>query len=293
MADTYNGFGLLTEEQQSVSGSVTTATPAVYYGYSTDSATPTRLISMTYPNGRVLTYGYNTGADNAVGRVSYLADSDSTQLADYSYLGLEQIDDVSNPEPGVTLDLGHKNGSGQLDRVDQFNRATDMIFAETGGNIDQIMQGYDVSGNELWQAQPTAASNGVYLDKLNGYNALNELTGSAQGTLNSQHTAITANQNQTEAWTLDGMGNWSNYTQTVGGTDHGRSGPGHERPERNHGLQQHLNLGRAGLRCRRQHDHDAPARQRNDRLDLRVRCLEPPGRGGKRFPADRAGNLFL
>ena len=166
-----------------------------------------------------MTYGYNSGADSAVGRVSYLADSDSTQLVDYYYLGLGQIDKVSSPQPGINLNLGHQNGSGQLDRVDQFNRATDMVFAKIGGaNLDEIQYGYDVSGNELWQAQPTAASNGVYLDKLYGYNSLNELTGSAQGTLNSSHTAITANQNQTEAWTLDGMGNWSNYTQTVGGS---------------------------------------------------------------------------
>ena len=161
-------------------------------------------------------YGYDTGADSAVGRVSYLVDSDGTQLADYSYLGLDQIDEVNNPEPGVTLDLGHKNADGNLDRVDQFNRATDMVFAETGGNIDEIMQGYDVSGNELWQAQPTAASYGVALDELYGYNALNELTGATRGTLNSTDTAIIANQNLTETWNLDGMGNWSNYSQTGG-----------------------------------------------------------------------------
>ena len=91
-------------------------------------------------------------------------------LADYSCLGLDEIDEVNNPEPGITLDLGHKNADGELDRVDQFNRATDMVFAEIGvGNLDEIMQGYDVSGNELWQAQPTAASNGVALDELYKY----------------------------------------------------------------------------------------------------------------------------
>ena len=53
----------------------------------TSAATPTRLIGVTYPNGRVLTYAYDTGADAAVGRVSYLTESDGTQLADYSYPG--------------------------------------------------------------------------------------------------------------------------------------------------------------------------------------------------------------
>ena len=216
VADTYNGFGMLTEEQQSVSGAVTSSTPAVLYSYANGTATPTRLTGITYPNGRVLTYGYDPGADIAVGRVSYLADSDGTQLVDYYYLGLGQIDDVSSPQPGIDLNLGQKGSNGQLDCVDQFNRATDMVFAENGGNIDEIRAGYDVSGNELWQANPTAAANGVGLDELFTYNALNELTSATRGTLNSTDTAITANQTLTENWTLDGMGNWSNYTKSGG-----------------------------------------------------------------------------
>ena len=82
------------------------------------------------------------------------------------------------------------------------------------------MYGRDVSGNVLWQANPTAAANGVYLDELYGCNKLNELTAATQGQLNSGHTAIVANQGLTEDWTLDGMGNWSNYAQSGG------AGPG-------------------------------------------------------------------
>ena len=83
----------------------------------------------------MLTYGYNSGADAAVGRVSYLADSDSTHLVDYYYLGLGQIDDVSSPQPGIDYNLGHKTATANLDRVDQFNRATDQVFAEIGARI--------------------------------------------------------------------------------------------------------------------------------------------------------------
>ena len=96
-----------------------------------------------------------------MGRVSYLADSSGTQLADYIYLGLDQIDDVSSPQPGITLDLGHKNGNGQLDRVDQFNRATRHGLCGDRRQYRRDHAGYDVSGNELWQANPTAAANGV------------------------------------------------------------------------------------------------------------------------------------
>jgi len=219
VADSYNTFGLLADEKQSVSGSVTSGTPDVHYAYADGTATPTRLTSITYPNGRELDYGYSSGTDAAVGRVSYLKDSNnSTHLVDYYYLGLGQIDKVSSPEPGIVLDLGHKGTGGQLDRVDQFNRVTDQIFAETGGNIDEIKYGYDISGNRKWKIEQTAADNSVYLDELYGYNALNELTSTARGQLITAHDAITAHASLTEGWTLDGMGNWSNYSQSGGGS---------------------------------------------------------------------------
>jgi len=90
--DQYNGLGQLTTEYQEHSGVVhTSTTPQVKYGYSS-LATGSRLVSMTYPNGRILHYGYdNSDLDNAIGRVDYLADDNGSatagsHLADYSYL---------------------------------------------------------------------------------------------------------------------------------------------------------------------------------------------------------------
>ena len=181
---------------------MTASTPAVLYCYSTGTSTPTRLTGITYPNGRVLTYGYNSGADAAVGRVSYLADSDGTQLADYYYLGLGQIDDVSNRRSRASTSISaRRTAAANWMRRSVQPRHGHGFRGDRAANLDEIKYGYDVSGNELWQAQPTAASNGVALDELYGYNALNELTGATQGTLNSAHTAITANQDLTETWT--------------------------------------------------------------------------------------------
>jgi RHS repeat-associated protein len=211
VADSYNAFGLLTDEQQAVSSQVGTGTPDVQYSYSTNSATPTRLTGITYPNGRQLTYGYNSGTDTAVGRVSYLLDGNSSaHLVDYLYLGLGKIDDVSLAGPGVDYNLGHKNTSGILDRVDQFGQVTDQIFAETGGNVDEIEYGYDVSGNRKWKAEVTAASNGAYLDELYGYDHANQLTSLTRGQLSTDHASISAHEDFAQSWTLDGMGNWSN-----------------------------------------------------------------------------------
>ncbi len=136
------------------------------------TATPTRLASITYPNGRVLTYGYDTGADSAVGRVSYLADSDGTQLADYSYLGLEpDRRREQSPQPGIDLISATRTPMATWTASISSTAPRTWFSRKPAGNIDEIMQGYDVSGNELWQAQPTAASYGVSLDELYGYNA--------------------------------------------------------------------------------------------------------------------------
>ncbi len=57
--DVYNGLGQLSGQYQAVSGSVdTSSTPEVQYAYS-DPSTGSLTISMTYPNGRVINYGYD------------------------------------------------------------------------------------------------------------------------------------------------------------------------------------------------------------------------------------------
>src|SRR5947209_6343973 len=86
----YNGLGQLITEYQSASGAVNTSTtPKVQYAYSemAGGANHSRLISMTYPNGRVLNDNYASGVDDAISRLSSLADSSAT-LEGYSYLGL-------------------------------------------------------------------------------------------------------------------------------------------------------------------------------------------------------------
>ena len=56
---TFNGLGQLTTEYQSHSGAVNTSTtPKVQYAYTEMSGgvNNSRMTSMTYPNGRVITY---------------------------------------------------------------------------------------------------------------------------------------------------------------------------------------------------------------------------------------------
>ena len=98
----YNDFSQLETEYQSHSGAVNTGTtPKVQYGYADGSANTIRATSITYPDGRVVNYDYGStgGANDLLSRVGSLIDDDSTHLADYTYLGLNQIVQVSSPQP--------------------------------------------------------------------------------------------------------------------------------------------------------------------------------------------------
>ena len=86
----YNGLGQLTTEFQATAGAVNVGTtPKVQYAYTemAGGANHRRTVSMTYPNGRVLTSNYAAGINNTISRLSSLSDSTGT-LESYTYLGL-------------------------------------------------------------------------------------------------------------------------------------------------------------------------------------------------------------
>ena len=73
-------------------GHSTFADDLIFHFFAADTVRPT---TVTYPNGRVVTYGYdssNSMAD-ALSRVAAVIDNDggATHLADYSYLGQQSF----------------------------------------------------------------------------------------------------------------------------------------------------------------------------------------------------------
>ena len=113
----------LTTSYQSHVGAVNTSTtPKVQYGYANGSANTVRPTSLTYPDGRVVTYNYGTGGgmDDAASRVSQLVDSDgsSTLLAEYAYLGLGTIVQVDHPQPDLEYTLIDQSGTVDPDTGD-------------------------------------------------------------------------------------------------------------------------------------------------------------------------------
>jgi RHS repeat-associated protein len=220
----YNGLGQLTAEYQSHSGAVNlSTTPAVQYGYSlmASGANHSRLTSITYPNGRVLSYNYNSGLDSTISRLSSLSDSTGT-LQSYSYLALGTVVIVTDPQAGIALtyvkQTGESNGDAgdQYTGLDRFGRVVDQrwLVTSTGTATDRFQYGYDRDGNVLFKSNlvNTAFSELYHANGAgNGYDNLNRLVAFARGTLNGTNDTISS-PSHSQSWSLDALGNWSSVT---------------------------------------------------------------------------------
>jgi RHS repeat-associated protein len=201
----YNGLGQLITEYQSVSGAVNTSTtPKVEYAYSfvgtSGGPNHSRLVSMTYPNGRVLSYNYNSGVDDRISRLSSLSDSSAT-LEAYTYLGLNTVVTRSHPQTGVNLTYlisgGNSDGGDQYTGLDRFGRVVEerWVNPNTSTVTDDFLYSYDRDGNRLTSSNALHSS----LSQQFTYDNLNQLATFTQGT-------------HTQSWSLDAVGNWLSFT---------------------------------------------------------------------------------
>ncbi len=226
---TFNGLGQLTTEYQAHSGSVNTSTtPKVQYAYTEMSggANHSRLTSVTYPNGKVLTYNYASGLESSISRLSSLSDTSGT-LESYSYLGLGTVVIRAHSQPGVDLTYVKQSGESNGDAgdpytgLDRFGRVVDQRWRKSsdGSSTDRFKYGYDRDGNRLYRTNEVNHN----FDELyhangatNGYDSLNQLSAFARGTLTDANsdgipdTVATASRGQ--SWTVDGLGNFSSVT---------------------------------------------------------------------------------
>ncbi len=239
--DVYNGLGQLTGEYQSHSGTVTSYTPKVQYGYS-DPSTGSRMTTLTYPsstgsgqaNGRILHYGYDGNAlDNAIGRVSYQADDNGSgsvgpHIVDYTYMGAGTLVKQADAN-GVALSYLAQSGDTQaindggdsVTGLDRFGRVIDQnwVNTTTGVSTDRFQYAYDANSNVLYKNNLLSSSQSELYHASgagNGYDSLNRLTGFARGTLSASTTGGTldtvASATHSQSWSLDALGNWSSST---------------------------------------------------------------------------------
>lgn len=211
----YNGFDQLASEYQAHSGAVNTSTsPKVQYGYANGSANTIRPTSITYPSGRVIDYGYSSGADSNLSRISYIGDG-TTHLADYTYLGLDAFVRVDYTEPDVRYDLITGSGSNPYAGLDRFGRVIDCLwhrYSGTPADLERIKYGYDRVGSRTYRENIVADAHGGGFDELYDYDGLNQLKSFKRGDLNTNKDAI-AGLEFAQEWGLDATGNWSTFKE--------------------------------------------------------------------------------
>jgi RHS repeat-associated protein len=224
--DVFNGLGQLTGEYQSHSGAVNTSTtPEVQYAYveMASGANNSRLTSITYPNGYVLTHNYSSGLNNTISRLSSLSDTTGT-LESYSYLGLDTVVIRSHPQPTIDLTYvkqsGESNGDAgdQYIGLDRFGRVIDQrwINTSTSTATDRFRYGYDRDSNVLYASNlvNTSFSELYHANgSSNGYDNLNQLVAFARGTLNGTNDTISW-PSASETWSTDAAGNFTSAAGT-------------------------------------------------------------------------------
>jgi len=200
----YNGLGQLTAEYQSHSGAVNTSTtPSVQYSYSEMSGGEdnSRLTSITYPDGYVVSFNYSSGLNDTISRLSSLSDSTGT-LESYKYLGLDTVVERDHPQTNVNQTLisqtgGTGDAGDQYVGLDRFGRVVDDLWINTSTSTttDEFQYALDLVGNR------TAITNVVdsSFNQSFTYDNLDQLLTFMQGT-------------HTQSFNYDAVGNATSVT---------------------------------------------------------------------------------
>jgi RHS repeat-associated protein len=140
-----------------------------------------------------------------------------TILSEYNYTGGGRPAIVDLPEPNVKLD--HFQGtSGTYAGWDRFGRTRQQYWTGYSGtaNVDRIYYDYDDASNRLYSDIDSAIHSGNNRDQVYTYDSAHRLKTFDQGTLSG--STITGTPTQEQDWSLDGLGNWSNYVTKTSGT---------------------------------------------------------------------------
>jgi len=221
----YNDFGQITHDYQAHSSTVNTlTTPKVQYGYADGSGNTVRPTTITYPNGRVITYDYGSGNSipDAASRIASIVADDvsSTHLADYKYLGLGTFVEVDYTEPEINWTMIGTAGGNDPDTgdiylgFDRFGRNKDNYWYDYGSStdVDRVKYGYGRNGSRLFRENTVAAAAGKAFDELYDYDLIDRLKTMDRGDLNANKDVI-SNKQFAQDWALDATGNWRNFRE--------------------------------------------------------------------------------
>ncbi|MCA9141758.1 MAG: hypothetical protein KDB05_03190 [Planctomycetales bacterium] len=178
-------------------------------------------MALTLKPGRY-TYGSTDSAADVLNLLDAINDDSSGSpgdvLASYTYLGLGTVVIQDYEEPEVKLDL-FGGTSGTYSGFDQFDRIIDHRWYDYGSSadVDRFKYGYDRASNRIWKENVVAANNGEDFDEFYTYDGLHRLQNFDRGDLNAGKTAISGTPANEEDWSLDPLGNWSNFVQKTSG----------------------------------------------------------------------------
>lgn len=226
----YNAFNQLIEDAQSHSGTVVSGTSKVAYTHANGSANTTRRLTTTYPSGKIvsMSYGSANSADDRLSRLSAVAlNGEGQALGEFAWMGAARLVSLTMPQPGISLSYKHTTGEPTGDAgdpysgYDRFGRTVDMHWTRGAGGspavtLSRIQYGYDRMNRRLWR-QDLAAPADTKQDRFYGYDGLGQVTDSALGNLNINHTSIAGIAAQKETFDYDAIGNWKQYHRQADG----------------------------------------------------------------------------
>lgn len=213
----YNGLIQMTREYQSHVGAVDQAlTLAIDYEYSemAGGANHSRLESITYPSGRIVDHVYTAGVDDAISRLSAIAE-DGTNLESYEFLGLSTQVRRQHEETGVDqtfIKLAGESDGDAGDRytgLDRFGRVVDQRWVDASDtDVDRFTYGYDRASNRTFRVNELSAVDGEVYQ----YDEANRLIDFQRGVIGTAGTGITGTVTRSQSWDLDALGNSQSVT---------------------------------------------------------------------------------
>lgn len=221
--DVYNGLDQLTQEYQEQAGAVDIeSTLSVQYAY-TDltEGNNSRLVSITYPNGREIDYNYAEGLNDSISRISSISDGEVT-LEALTYLGLGTVVVRAYPQADTALtyiqqdgdDAANTDGGDKYTGLDRFGNVIDQFWinTSTGDPQSRVQYAYDQDGNVLYANNLVNSA----FSQLYTYDNLNQLATYKQGTLSASEEDgpldTVSSPNDSQSFTTDAVGNFTSVT---------------------------------------------------------------------------------
>lgn len=236
---TYNSIGRVESSEQSHEGVVGSA-PVVTYDYddtySSDVYTNgLRYNALIYPlvtaatkNPQIVyNYGNTDDINDRLGRVKYFKQwsgtftttDDFTAGGSYQYNGTGRlVTTAMSVDGGTSTTIAEQvmGTSGDYTAFDRFGRTLQTKWYKSSTVKDQFDYTYDAAGNRLTRNIPSSLYSTDNKDQAYLYDGLHRLKDFDEGTLSGSSISGTPAREQT--WTLDQMGNWSNFITKTGGT---------------------------------------------------------------------------